>query len=78
MWRKVSHFVKIRMLRLRASDLGIGVPMNRKFNDDNFVYFIVIMKNVVISFINEYTGPILRPPCDAIDDAIIMSNTFLP
>ena len=51
--------------------------MNRKFNDYNFVYFIVIKKKFVISFINEYTGPILRPPCDAIDDAIIMSNTFL-
>ena len=25
MWCKVSHFVKICMLRLRASDLGIGV-----------------------------------------------------
>ena len=30
------------------------------------------MRNVVISFIKEYRGPTLRPPCDAIDDVIIM------
>ena len=27
MWCKVSHFVKIHMLRLRASDLGIGASI---------------------------------------------------
>ena len=37
---------------------------------------IVIMKNVVISFIKEYRGPTLRPPCDVIDDVIIMKILF--
>ena len=48
--------------------------MDRKFNDI-FVHFLVIMKNVFISFIKEYRGPALRSPCDAIDD-ITMKNTF--
>ena len=34
------------------------------------------MKNVAISFIKEYRGPTLRPPCDAIDDVIIMKTLF--
>ena len=46
--------------------------MHRKFNDDIFARLQVIMKNVVISFIKEYRGPTLRPPCDAMDDVIIM------
>ena len=48
------------------------IPMHRKFNDDIFARFSVIMKNVVISFIKEYRGPTLRPPCDVIDEVIIM------
>ena len=39
--------------------------------------FLVIMKNVVISFIKEYRGPNSRPPGDVIDEVIIMKNTFL-
>ena len=50
--------------------------MHRKFNNDSFARFLVIMKNV-ISFIEEYRVPTLRPPCDAIDDVMIMKNTFL-
>ena len=53
------------------------IHMHRKFNDDIFASFLVIMKNVVISFIKEYRGPTLRPPCDAIDDVIIMKILFL-
>ena len=34
----------------------------------SLLVFLVIMKNVVISFITEYRGPTLRPPCDVIDD----------
>ena len=34
------------------------------------------MKNIVISFIKEYRGQTLRPPCDAIDDVIIMKILF--
>ena len=50
--------------------------MHRKFFDDIFACFLVIMKNV-ISFIKEYRGPTLRPPCDVIDDVIIMKILFL-
>ena len=46
--------------------------MHRKFIDDIFARCLVIMKNVVISYIKEYSGPTLRPPCDVIDDVIIM------
>ena len=53
------------------------IPMHNKFDDDIFARFLVIMRNVVISFIMEYIGPILRPTCDVIDDVIIMKNTFL-
>ena len=52
-------------------------PMHMKFCDDIFACFLVIMKNVVISFIKEYRGPTLRPPCDVIDDVIIMKIHFL-
>ena len=45
--------------------------MHKKFCDDIFACFLVIMKNVVISFIKEYRGPTFRPPCDIIDE-----NTF--
>ena len=51
--------------------------MHKKFNDDIFARCLVIMKNVIISFIKEYRGPILRPPCDVIDDVIIMKILFL-
>ena len=51
---------------------NLTIPMHRKFCDDIFACFLVIMKNVVISFIKEYRGPTLRPPCDVIDDVIIM------
>ena len=50
--------------------------MQWKFNDDIFARFLVFMKNVAISFIKEYVGPNSRPPCDVIDDVIIMKNTF--
>ena len=48
------------------------IHMHRKFNDDIFARCLVIMKNVIISFIKECRGPTLRPPCDVIDDVIIM------
>ena len=51
---------------------NLMIHMHRKFNDDIFARCLVIMKNVIISFIKEYRGPILRPPCDVIDDVIIM------
>ena len=51
--------------------------MHRKFNDEIFARCLVIMKNVVISYIKEYRGPALRPPCDVIDDVIIMKTHFL-
>ena len=51
--------------------------MHRKFNDDIFARCLVIMKNVVISYTKEYRGPTLRPPCDVIDDVIIMKILFL-
>ena len=51
--------------------------MHRKFNDDIFAPSLVIMKNVVISYIKEYRGPTLRPPYDVIDDVIIMKILFL-
>ena len=41
--------------------------MQRKFDDDIFARFLVIMKNVAISFIKEYVGPNSRPPYDVID-----------
>ena len=52
------------------------ILMQRKFNDDIFARFLVIMKHVVISFIKEYRGPNWRPSCDVIDDVIIMKNIF--
>ena len=55
---------------------NLMIPMHRKFNGDIVARFLVIMKNVVISFIKEYRGPIFRPPCDVIDDVFIMKNTF--
>ena len=51
--------------------------MHRKFNDDIFLRCLGIMKNVVISYIKEYRGSTLRPPCDVIDDVIIMKNFVL-
>ena len=51
---------------------NLTIPMHRKFCDDIFACFLVIMKNVVILFINEYRGLTLRLPCDVIDDVIIM------
>ena len=47
------------------------ILMQRKFNDDIFARFLVIMRNVAISFIKEYMGPNSRPSCDVIDDVII-------
>ena len=52
------------------------IHMHREFDDDIFARCLVIMKNVVISYINEYRGPTLRPPCDVIDDVIIMKILF--
>ena len=56
---------------------NLMLHMHKKFNDDIFAHFLVIMKNVVISYIKEYRGPTLRPPCDVIDDVIIMKILFL-
>ena len=53
------------------------IHMHRKSYDDIFARCLVIMKNVIISFIKEYRGPTLRPPCDVIDDVIIMKILFL-
>ena len=53
------------------------IPMHRKFCDDIFACFLVIMKKVVISFIKEYRGLTLGPPCDVIDDVIIMKILLL-
>ena len=53
------------------------IHMHMKFNDDIFARCLVIMKNVVISYIKEHRGPTLRPPCDVIDDVIIMKILFL-
>ena len=55
---------------------NLMILMQRKFNDDIFAQFLAIMKNVAISFIKEYIGPNSRPPCDVIDDVIIVKNTF--
>ena len=51
--------------------------MHKKFTDDIFARCLVIMRNIVISYIMEYWGPTLRPPCDVIDDVIIMKILFL-
>ena len=56
---------------------NLMIHMHRKFNDDIFARCLVIMKNVIISFIKECSGPTLRPPCDVIDDVIIMKIFFL-
>ena len=52
------------------------IHMHRNFNDDIFARFLVIMKNV-ISFIKEYRGTILRPPCDVMDNVIFVKILFL-
>ena len=54
---------------------NVMIPMHRKFSDDIFACFLVIMKNV-ISSIKAYRGPTLRSPCDVIDDVIIMKILF--
>ena len=41
---------------------NLMIYMHRKFSDDIFARFLVIMKNVVISYIKEYRGLTLRPP----------------
>ena len=51
---------------------NLMIHMHRKFNDDIFARCLVIMKNVIISFIKECRGTTLRPPCNVIDDVIIM------
>ena len=56
---------------------NLMIPMHRKFDDDIFTRFLVFRKNVVLSFIKEYRGPALKPPCDVIDDVIFMKNIFL-
>ena len=55
---------------------NLMIHMHRKFNDAIFARFSVTMKNVVISHIKEYREPTLRPPCDVIDDVIIMKILF--
>ena len=49
--------------------------MHKKFDGDIFARCLVIMKNI-ISFIKDYRGTTLRPPCDAMDDVIIMKILF--
>ena len=39
---------------------NLMIHMHRKFNDDIFARCLVIMKNVVISYIKKYRGPTLR------------------
>ena len=56
---------------------NLMIHMHRKFIDDIFARCLVIMKNVIISFIwMEYRGPTLRPSCGVIDDVIIMKKLF--
>ena len=55
---------------------NLMIHMHRKFNDDILARCLVIMKNVIISFIKEYRGPTLKLPCDVIDDVIIMKILF--
>ena len=55
---------------------NLMIHMHRKFNDDIFARCLVIMKNVVISYIKECRGPTLMPPCDVIDDVIIIKILF--
>ena len=55
---------------------NLMILTHRKFNDDIFARFLVITKNIVISFIKEYRGPTLRLPCEVIDDVIIMEKFF--
>ena len=50
------------------------IHMHRKFNNDIIARCLVIMKNVIISFIKEYRGPTLRPLGDVINDH--HENTF--
>ena len=38
------------------------IHMHMKFIDDIFARYLVIMKNVIISFIKEYRGPIRGHP----------------
>ena len=54
----------------------VKIHMHKKFNDDIFSRFLVIMKNVVISYIKEFRGLTLRPPCDVIYDVVIMKILF--
>ena len=58
---------------------NLMIPMHRKFNDDISARFLVIMKNVAISFIREgrYRGPISGPPCDVIGWRPHHENYFL-
>ena len=51
--------------------------MCTKFEDDIFGRSSVIMKNVILSFINEYRETTLRSLCDVIDDVITMKIFFL-
>ena len=51
-------------------------PMYMKFTVDIFARFLVIKKNVVISFIKDYRGTTLRPPCDVIDERHHHEKTF--
>ena len=68
---------EVMNMYLHKCSHNLTIPMHSTFCDDIFACFLVIMKNVVISFIKEYRGPTLRPPCDVIDDVIIMKILFL-
>ena len=55
---------------------NLMIHMHKKFNDDILARCLVIMKNAIISFIKEYRGATLRPPCDVIDDVITIKILF--
>ena len=46
------------------------------FSDHMSKRFIVIVKNVVISFKHEYRRPTMTSRCDVTDDVISIENTF--
>ena len=65
------------LLTIYNCSYNLMIHMQRKFNEDIFARCLVIMKNVVISYIKEYRGPTLRPPYDVIDDVIIIKILFI-
>ena len=66
---------EVRNIYLYNCSYNLMIHMHRKFNYDIFSRCLV-MQNVVMSYIKEYRVPTLRPPCDVIDDVIIMKILF--